>query len=106
MTEQPIGPGEQPGEVLDQDTPPGTPVAEQVAEQAAPVWCAHGVRWSPTADGWVADDAPQPEHVGHDRPCQEVGAIPCQPTYASLAVWQATAQARQVQAVLEEEGLT
>jgi len=89
-------PHEPPPELAEPDAPPGTPVAEQVAENAAPVWCAHGVRWQQTGDGWWADDAPLPEHLGHDVPAQHPGAIPCQPTYASREAWEALAPAREL----------
>lgn len=87
---------EQPDELLDDDAPPGTPVQEQVARHAADVWCVHGVRWQATDAGYVADDALNSKHLGHDDPAQDAGAIPCQPTYASLEVWERTALARKL----------
>lgn len=99
------GAGEQPDELLDEAAPAGTPVQDQVAKQAAPVWCSHGVRWQPSTIGYVADDAGGHAHYGHDDPAQEPGAIPCQPVYASPEVWQRTAAARQIQEELDDEGL-
>ena len=55
---------------------------------------AHGVRWQHTDVGYVADDAMVGPHVGHRESAMEVGAIPCQPTYASHEVWRRTALAR------------
>lgn len=98
------GPGEQPDELLDEDAPAGTPVQDQVAKQAADVWCAHGVRWQASQVGYVADDAGGHAHYGHDVPAQEPGAIPCQPTYASHAAWERLTPARRVyEAIAEEE---
>jgi hypothetical protein len=94
---------EQPEEMLDPDAPAGTPVQRQVARNAAPVWCAHGVRWSPTDVGYVADDALNSVHHGHDVPALEVGAIPCGPTYASREAWERLTLARETQRVLEQD---
>lgn len=86
---------EQPDEMMAADAPPGTPVQEHVAHNAAPVWCSHGVRWDATPRGWVPADAGAHNHPGHDLPpFQDVGAIPRQPTYASREVYEATALAR------------
>mgnify|MGYP003576656663 CR=1 FL=1 len=88
------GAEDQPEELLDPDAPPGTPVQHQVADSAAPVWCSHGVRWEATKGGRVADDAMLSKHRGHDVPAQDVGAIPCQPTYASYQAWRVLSVAR------------
>lgn len=68
---------ELPPEMLDPDAPPGTPIAEQ--STAAPVWCAHGLRWTHLPEGYRCDD---PTH--HELPCVDAGAIPrpCQPVTA------------------------
>jgi hypothetical protein len=87
---------ELPDEMLDQDAPPGAP--PQMQAKAAPIWCAHGVRWMHTEIGYVADDAMAGPHVGHRDPAVAVGAIPCQPTYASYRSWQVTAPAREIEA--------
>ena|ERR1700754_2914728 len=87
---------ELPEEMMDPDAPPGTPTQEQ--SRAAPVWCAHGVRWANTDSGYVADDALAGPHLGHNDPARDAGAIPCQPTYASLESWRALMAAREVQA--------
>jgi hypothetical protein len=87
---------ELPEEMLDPDAPPGAP--PQMQSRAAPVWCAHGVRWVHTEVGYVADDAMAGPHVGHRDPAQDVGSIPCQPTYASLETWQRLMSAREVEA--------
>lgn len=79
--------GELPEELVDPDAPAGTPSQQHIAANAAPVWCAHGVRWQPVKVGWVADDALSSEHRGHDHPAVDVGSIPCQPTYASEKMW-------------------
>jgi hypothetical protein len=83
-----------PDELSDPDAPPGT--APMLRYRTAPVWCVHGVRWQRSDVGYVADDAMAGPHVGHREPAVDVGAIPCQPTYASYEVWQVTALARAV----------
>jgi hypothetical protein len=87
---------ELPNEMLDPDAPPGAP--PQTQAKAAPVWCAHGVRWQHTDVGYVADDATAGPHVGHQETAVESGAIPCQPTYASHQSWKITAPAREIEA--------
>ncbi|GAA5130155.1 hypothetical protein [Pseudonocardia adelaidensis] len=87
-------PHEPPPALAHDEAPPGTPVAETVAATAAPVWCAHGVRWDATPGGWIAADAGGHQHIGHDEIAQHAGAIPCQPTYASRKVWEVTRLAR------------
>lgn len=96
-------PAEQPEELLDPSAPPGTPVQEQVARTAADVWCEHGVRWTATDVGYVAEDALNSDRLGHDQPAMDVGAIPCQPTYASEEAWRVLAPAREAQRILDEE---
>lgn len=56
--------------------PAGTPAGEVEAGSLAPVWCACGVRWTPTAEGYRPDrsDAAHP-----DIPCRPASAIPCGP---------------------------
>ena len=83
---------EVPDEMLDPDAPPGS--APVLRSRAAPVWCVHGIRWQHTDVGYVADDAMVGPHVGHRESAMDVGAIPCQPTYASYEVWRRTAPAR------------
>jgi hypothetical protein len=92
---------ELPEEMLDPDAPAGTP--PMLRSRALPVWCAHGVRWQQVDVGYVADDAMVGPHVGHRDPALDVGAIPCQPTYASYEVWRVTALARAVD--LDGKGL-
>ena len=86
--------GDVPDEMRDHDAPPGSPPV--LRTRAAPVWCVHGVRWQLTDIGYLADDAMAGPHVGHRDAAADVGAIPCQPTYASYEVWHRTALAREV----------
>lgn len=64
---------------MTEELPPGTPAAQYDAQVLAPVWDAHGRRWSYVADvgGYVCDDPDYPTPSATD-----VGAIPDQPTYA------------------------
>jgi hypothetical protein len=96
---------EQPEEMLEPNAPAGTPVQEQVAKNAGDVWCAHGVRWTFADVGYVADDALNSEHLGHNDPAMEAGAIPCQPTYASYKAWEILAPVREIEDIQEEGGL-
>ena len=68
-----------PPEMLDPDSPPGTPIGQQ--SKAAPVYCRHGVLWSHLPKGYVAEDAADPTHPGHETLAADAGAIPetCQP---------------------------
>lgn len=58
--------------------PPGTPRDAPAPEQLAPVWCAHGIRWTPEVGGYRPDtiDAAHPDLL-----CRDYGAIPevCHP---------------------------
>ncbi|TWF74542.1 hypothetical protein FHX44_11423 [Pseudonocardia hierapolitana] len=81
-----------PDELTDPDAPPGS--APMLRYRSAPVWCVHGVRWQRSDIGYVADDAMAGPHIGHRDPALDVGAIPCQPTYASYQGWRVTALAR------------
>lgn len=62
--------------------PPGTPPAAHHEATAAPIWCAHGIRWDPEQDGY------RPTHTDTNHPDLVhrggVGAIPelCQPVTA------------------------
>lgn len=56
--------------------PAGSPSGAADPDTLAPVWCACGVRWTPTPEGYRPDrvDATHP-----DIPCRPVSAIPCGP---------------------------
>jgi hypothetical protein len=62
--------------------PPGTPTADLHEPDAAPLWCAHGIRWDPEQDGYrpTHTDAYHPDLVHRGGS----GAIPetCQPVTA------------------------
>lgn len=62
-------------------TPPGTPMGDRNAPELAPVWCAHGHRWTPTTAGYAPDIV---DEAHPDVPARDVGSIPptCQPVQA------------------------
>lgn len=64
------------------DAPPGTPPG--LRADIAPVWCTHGVRWMWVAGkaAYVADDALEKNHLGHEVPAETPGVIPCSPVTA------------------------
>lgn len=90
--------------MTDPTLPPGAPYGEQLQQELADLWCAHGVQWRAHVEGY------RPTHVDElhpDIPAREAGAIPalCQPTTAYDPAQYPHAGPAAVRRVLNDAGI-